>query len=120
KETTPGVPVTPSDYLTTVVSQDLMERAEPIGDIAIKGIRDGQYGSVLGKVWGEGSFTVNLDERLVGHLFLGLLGTVNSSTVSGSIKDHTFSRNNSNTPQTYSLYVDRVTDRKLFPYTVMK
>lgn len=119
KEVTPGTPVTPATYLP-FTEQSLGEKHEPIGDIAAKGVREQQYGSVQGKQWGEGAFTVNLDETRIGNILLMLFGTVNTSTVSGSIKDHTFSRNNSNTPQTYTITLDRVTDRKTFPYCVAK
>lgn len=119
KETTPGVPVTPSVNLpfTEINFQD---KHEPLGDNAAKGLRNKEYQSAPGKVWGEGSFTMNLDTTLIGHVLLWGLGTVNSSVVSGSIKDHTFTRNNSNTPQTYSLHFDRTTDRELFPYATCK
>lgn len=119
KESTPGTPVTPSTYLP-FTEQSLAEKHEPIGDIAAKGVREQQYGSVQGKKWGEGSFTVNVDESKIGHILLMLFGSVSTGTVSGSIKDHTFSRNNSNTPTTYTVTLDRVTDRKTFPYCVAK
>lgn len=119
KETTPGVPVTPSVSLP-FTEQTIQGKHEPIGDNAAKGIREMEYQSVAGKQWGEGSFSMNLDTTLVGHVLLWTLGTVNSAVVSGSIKDHTFTRNNSNTPQTYSLHLDRGTDRVLFPYSTVK
>lgn len=119
KESTPGVPVTPSVYLP-FTDDNLQAKHEPLGDNAAKGIREKEYQSVAGKQWGEGSFTMNVDTTLIGNVLLWGMGTVNSAVVSGSIKDHTFSRNNSNTPQTYSLHYDRVADRQLFPYSTCK
>lgn len=117
KESSAGVPVTPTVFLP-FLSQELQGKHEPIGNQAAQGTREAERGSVEGKKWGEGGFEVNIDESLIGHMFLMLLGTVNTATVSGSIKDHTFSRNNSNQPQTYTITVDRVTDKKMFPYCV--
>jgi len=118
KETTPGDPVTPTVDIP-FTEQSLNAKHEPIGDVAAKGIRDGEYGSVSGKKWGEGNFKVTVDETNIGYLLDMIFGTVSApAAVSGDINDHTFSRNNSNTPQTYSVILDRQIDKKLFPYAV--
>lgn len=119
KETTPGVPVPPTVYIPWT-DQTLMERHTPIADIAAKGTRDAERGSVSGKAWGEGSVTVNLDGSNVGYLFLMLFGSVSSATAAGSVKDHTFTKNDSNTPQTYSMVLDRGVDQNLFVYATAK
>lgn len=119
KETTPGVPVAPTVY-TPWTEQTLMEKHTPIADIAAKGTRDPQRGSVQGKQWGEGSVMVNLDATNVGYFFLMLFGSVSSATAAGSVKDHTFTKNDSNTPQTYSIVLDRGVDQNLFVYATAK
>lgn len=119
KETTPGVPVPPTVSIPWTV-QTLKENHEVIADIAAKGTRDPQRGSVQGKQYGDGSVTVNLDSANVGHFLLMLYGTVSTATAAGSVKDHTFTKNDSNTPQTYSMILDRGVDQMLYPYTVAK
>lgn len=47
------------------------------------------------------------------------LGSVASANVAGSVYEHTFTRNDSNQPQTYSLVNDRDTDQELMVYGVV-
>lgn len=119
KETTPGVPVAPTVYIPWT-TQTLLEKHTPIADIAAKGTRDPQRGSVAGKQWGEGSVTINVDGTNIGYFLLMLFGSVSSATAAGSVKDHTFTKNDSNTPQTYSLVLDRGVDQNLFVYATAK
>jgi hypothetical protein len=119
-ETTPGVPVSPTDYLP-FLECSLMEKMTSIPELQARGIRDEQgENSVIGKKWGEGALRVNLNPTLAPYLLglaLGDFGTPVSE--GGGVYTHTFSRKSDNTPKTASVIFDRVVDRMLFPYLVV-
>lgn len=119
-ESTPGVPVNPTQYLPFMESS-MQGKEEILSDVAARGLRD-QFGegSQIGKAWGEGDIKVNLDPTLAPY-FLGLAMGDFGTPVSegGGVYTHTFNRLNSNAIKTASLIVDRVTDRQLFPYTIV-
>ena len=64
-----GTPGTPVAATTTVpfISNTLRGKHEPIKDIAARGSRVQDFTSVLGKQWGEGEITVNVDTLNVGY-----------------------------------------------------
>ena len=120
-ETTPGVPVGPSDIYIPFLECGLRERMTPIAEVSARGIRDEQgENSVIGKKWGEGTLKVNLDPTLAPVLLglaMGDFGTPQSE--GNGVYTHTFTRKADNTPKTASLIFDRVVDRLLFPYLVV-
>ena len=109
-ESTYGVPVATTAAIP-FTNNSIKPVAEPLKDNSARGVRDSQFGSEMGKKWAEGDIEFNLDANVVGHFLKAAMGTLNSSVVSGSVKDHTFTRNNSNTPQSMTIISDRVTDR---------
>lgn len=119
-EATPGVPVNPTDYLP-FLEATLMDKESVLADVAARGIREEQgENSQLGKRWGEGAVKINLDPTLSPYFLGAALGTFGSPVSEGSgVYTHTLTRLNSNTPKTTSIIFDRVTDRELYPYSVI-
>lgn len=109
-EVTYGVPVATTAAIP-FNNNTIKPMAEPLKDTSARGVRDSQFASQVGKKWAEGDIEFNLDANVIGHFLKAGMGTLNSSVVSGSVKDHTFTRNNSNTPQSMTIISDRVTDR---------
>ena len=121
KETTAGVPVTPADYIPYVASS-LQGKHEPIADVAAYGIRDEQSeNSTVGQKHGEGTVELNMDATNVGYFMLAAMGTQANNAEGGGVITHTFSRNNSNTPQSLSLTFDKSvsSSRELFTYATV-
>lgn len=109
-ESTYGVPVATTAAIP-FINNTIKPMSEPLKDTSARGVRDSQFASDIGKKWAEGDIEFNLDANVVGHFLKSTMGTLNSAVVSGSVKDHTFTRNNSNTPQSMTIISDRVTDR---------
>ena len=120
KETTPGVPVTPSTYIP-FNSNTLLGKHEPVGDDEAFGVRDAEFGSsVKGKRFGEGEIGILAESVNVGYLIGGAFGTFGSpSDLGNGVYRHEFTRNNSDTPQTFSITNDRSIDRELYTYAVI-
>ena len=113
-ETTQGVPVTPADYLP-FTSNTLHGMQQPIADQTARGIRDKNYGSVLGKRWSEGDVEFHLDASLSGYFLGSAFGTNVQSTLTTGVYSHALSRNNLNQPQeAMTLTNDRVVDREYY------
>jgi len=120
KEATPGVPVSPSTYIP-FNSNTLLGKHEPVGDDEAFGVRDAQYGSsVKGKRFGEGEIGILAESTNIGYLIGGAFGTFGTPSALGDgVYSHEFTRNNSDTPQTFSVTSDRSTDRELYTYAVI-
>jgi hypothetical protein len=80
-----------------------------------QGIRDKVFSSVQTRKWSKGDFEMYQDALMSPYFWKSALGTEGTATVVAGVGDHTFSRNNSNTPTSLSIISDRVTDRLLFP-----
>lgn len=118
-ETTPGVPVAQASNVY-FVTETLEGMAKPLQNTAAYGIRDKVFTAVQGEKWGAGDVELNLDPNIAGYFVSAALGTVNTTTVSGSTKSHAMTQNQSSVPKTLSLYLNRVVDEQLFPYTAVK
>lgn len=120
RETTPGVPVNPTDYIP-FLEETMMDQQSILPDVAARGIRDEQSeNSQLSKQWGQGTVKVNIDTKLAGYFFGAALGSFNAPVSEGNgVYTHTLTRNNSNQSQSMSLIVDRVTDRELYSNAVV-
>jgi hypothetical protein len=104
-ESTPGTPVAAT---TTIpfTANTLNGKHEAQKDIAARGSRAQNYTSVIGKQFGEGEVTVNVDTLNIGYLLKLATGneTVNT-VVSSQVFDHLFYTTVSgNTPLTATLY----------------
>lgn len=112
-ETTFGSPATGTDnvFWTTNTLEGI---TKPIENSASYGLRNKVFSAVPGQKWGAGDLEFNLDVNQSGYFYAAALGSTNSVTVSGSVKSHTHSVNQANTPYSLSIYKDRVVDRQLF------
>lgn len=118
-ESTYGSPVAITDYVP-FTSNTLRGMVEKAADQRAFGVRDKNIGSIINKKWSEGDIGLNVDTDDFGLFLYGALGTVNTATVSGSVKDHTFTRNNSNTPKSLTIVNDRTVDRQYYPGVAVK
>lgn len=115
-----GVPAVIADYVP-FTENTLKPMHEPISNEAAYGVREKIFDASLGKKWSEGDITINCDSDDVGFFLIGALGTDTPALVSGSVYDHVITRNNSNTPQTYTITSDRGgIDRQYFPSMAVK
>ena len=112
-ESTPGVPVPQTDVIP-FTENTLMAKHEPIPNEAAYGVREKTFDAVIGKKWSEGSLSINADAVNTGFLLYGALGDNSPANVAGSVYDHTFTRDNSNTPQTLTFNQARGTVDKQF------
>lgn len=112
-ESTQGVPVSPTDYLP-FTANTLHGMQQPIADTTARGVRDQQYGSVVGKKWSEGDIDFHLDPSISGYFLGAAFGTNTQSAVGGGVFSHTLSRNNSNQPQALTLTNSRVVDQEYY------
>lgn len=119
KETSPGVPVVIADYVP-FTENTLKPMHEPIPNEAAYGVREKTFDASLGKKWSEGDVTINCDSDDVGFFLLGALGTDTPANVAGSVYDHVITRNNSNTPQTFTVTNDRGVDRQYYRSMAVK
>lgn len=110
-ESTYGVPVAVTDVIP-FNANSFKGKQEPIQNQAAYGVREKRFSSVIGKQWSEGDIEVNLDATLAPWFIYGALGDSSTATVSGSVKDHTMTRDNSNTPASFTVVNDRITDRQ--------
>jgi len=119
-ESSPGVPVVVADYIP-FTENTLKPMHEPIPNEAAYGVREKTFDASLGKKWSEGDVTINCDSTTVGYFLIGALGTDTPANVAGSVYDHVITRNNSNTPQTYTIVSDRGgVDRQYYRSTAVK
>lgn len=118
-ESSPGVPVAISDYVP-FTELTLKPMHEPIPNEAAYGVREKTFDASLGKKWSEGDVTINCDSDDVGFFLIGALGTDTPANVAGSVYDHVITRNNSNTPQTYTVTMDRGVDRQYYRSVAVK
>lgn len=120
-ETNPGAPLPPVDYIP-FLDCTLQEMHEPIAQLSALAIRDRQgENSQIGKVYGDGKLSVNLDATLAPKILGLALGVFGTPADQGSgVYLHTLTRNNSNTPLTASITYNRATiDQQIFPYSVV-
>lgn len=119
-ETSYGVPTTIADYVP-FTENTLKGMSEKLNNEAAYGVRERVFASEQGRKWSEGDVAVNIDSKFVGYLLASALDDPSSSNVAGSVYDHTFTREASNTPQSLTLVNDRGgIDRQYVPGAVVK
>lgn len=118
-EVSPGVPVAVVDYVP-FNDMTLKGMHEPIPNEAAYGIREKTFDASLGKKWSEGDIGINCDSDDIGFFLIGALGTDTPANVAGAVYDHVITRNNSNTPQTYTITQDRGVDRQYYRSIAVK
>jgi hypothetical protein len=73
------------------VTANIVERAEKVVDDATRGRLEDSEGARIVKKWVEGDLQGIVHADTLGYLLYCLYGAVSTQTVSGSVKDHTFS-----------------------------
>lgn len=113
-ESTPGTPVA-STTTVPFIANTIKGKHEFIGDISARASRAQNFSSVLGKQWGEGELTVNVDTLSAGFLFKLATGTESVNTIAANVYDHVFYTTVSgNTPLTATLYQYQGVDTQQF------
>lgn len=119
-EATSGTAVTPTHWLQLSSAPTVTDKYEYQNVETARGRVEKSQTQKLMKTFGEGSLEVILDDTFSVIPFGLILGSVSSASASASLYDHTISVNNSNTPETATIVVDRVTDTRAFPYSVLE
>lgn len=89
-EETRGTAETVAEKWFKKVNATVVERAQKVIDDATRGRLEDSDGSRVVRKWVEGDLEGIVHADAIGYLFLNLYGSVNTSTVSGQIKDHVF------------------------------
>ena len=103
-ESTPGTAVAAT---TTIpfTANTLTGKHEPALDISARASRASDFQAAIGKQWGEGDVTVNVDSLNIGYLLKLVTGNENVSNPATGVYDHLFYTTVSgNTPLTATLY----------------
>lgn len=106
-----AVPVAATDFIP-FTSNSIHTVQEAIPDVTARGSREKNYGSVIGKQWGEGDVEFNLDTKVIGYFLKSAFGNITTTTPAGSVKSNYFTRSNLNSPASLTLTNDRVVDRQ--------
>lgn len=102
-ESTPGTPVA-ATTVVPFVANTLKGKHEALKDIAARGSRAADFTSTLGKRWGEGEVTVNVDTLNIGYFLKLATGAEVVNTVTAGVYDHLFYTTVSgNTPLTATI-----------------
>lgn len=103
KETVRGTAVAPTFWVRHL-SLDFKKKGESVQNESALGVREKFSDSEIVKEWAEGKLEGKVNHKSIGLILLGAFGTV-ATTAQGSGFKHTFSVDQSNTPQ--SLTVSR-------------
>lgn len=108
-----NTPTNPTDYIPflNVTLQGDVQNDEIT---AAYQIREKIFDSVQVKQWSKGDVELYLDPKYSGYFFVSALGATQTVSLGAGVYKHIITRNNSNTPNSLSLIVDRVTDRTLY------
>lgn len=111
KETVRGTAVA-ATYWVRHLSLDFKRKGEAVQNESALGRREKFSDSEIVKEWAEGKLDGKVNHKSFGLILLGVFGTVNSAAQGAGYK-HTFSVNQSNTPQSLTLSkVDGVNSRR--------
>lgn len=119
-EATSGTAVTPTHWLQLSSAPSVNDKYEYQNVETARGRVEKTQAQKLMKTFGEGNVEVILDDTFSVIPFGLILGSVSSVSAGGSLYDHTITVNNSNTPKSATLVLDRVTDIRKFPYAVLE
>lgn len=119
REITAGVPVTPASYVQ-FLEFTLQAKHEPLPDVQSYGLRDEEFGqSVAGKKWSEGEIKAILDPTNIGFILAMALDVPTSVNSAGSVYTHTFVREATTLPITYSITHKRINDQLLYTFVTV-
>lgn len=116
---TPGTAVSPAYWLQVAGDPSVNDKYDFENIETARGRIEKSQGQKLMKKKAEGSIELIMDEIVSPMLFGLILGTNVSASAGGGLYTHTLTINNSNTPKTATLVLDRVVDVRTFAYTVL-
>jgi len=90
-EGTRGTPVATASKWVKNVSADVMARAEKVIDDNSQGVMEDSTNSRVIKKWYDGDIAGIVHADVVGYLFFNVFGQVNTTTVTGAVRNHAFS-----------------------------
>lgn len=112
KETVRGTAVA-ATYWVRHLSLDFKRKGEVAQNESALGVREKFSDSEITKQWAEGKLEGKVNHKSIGLILLGAFGTVNTAANGTGAYDHTFTVNQSNTPQSLTLSrKDGNTDRR--------
>lgn len=119
-ETTPGTAVAATKYLPFVTC-NIKGTQEPIADESAKGIREKNWGAIVGAKKGEGDIEVYVDVENAAYLIYPALGACSSATASGEsdVYEHTITRKASNPPKTLTIIYNDTQDTRKYAYATI-
>jgi hypothetical protein len=85
-----GTPETTASKWIKNVSADIMARAEKVVDDNSQGVLEDSPNSRVVRKWFDGDLSGIVHADVVGYFFYNIFGDVATATVSGAVKDHTF------------------------------
>lgn len=111
KETVRGTAVAPT-FFVRHLSLDFKKKGESIQNESALGVREKFSDSEIVKEWAEGKLEGKVNHKSIGLILLGAFGSVVTAAQGSGFK-HTFSIDQSNTPQSLTITrKDPVTDRR--------
>lgn len=111
KETVRGTAVAPAFWVRHL-SLDFKKRGEAVQNESALGRREKFSDSEIVREFAEGNLEGKVNSKSIGLILLGAFGTVNSAA-NGAGYDHTFTVDQSNTPQSLTIAkVDGVNSRR--------
>ena len=119
-ELTPGTPVVASKYLPFVTC-NMKGVQEPIVDESAKGVREKNWGAIVGAKKGEGDIEAYIDVENAAYLIYPALGVCSSATASGEsdVYEHTITRKASNPPKTVTIIYNDTQDTRKYAYATI-
>jgi hypothetical protein len=88
-ESVRGTVVVPTKFMRKTVFS-VLPKIEQVIDESVRNVLGESEGARITKKWWEGALEGNLDVDGIGYFLKNLLGTVNSTVVSGAVKSHAF------------------------------
>jgi hypothetical protein len=121
KETTRGIAVPPSKYIPATADSFIDYKLNLIEDELVRGGFE-KYPPFAGTKEASGTINIDVDSSNIGDFLLSLLGNVETEDVgeSGNVYQHTFTRSNSITLPSYTIYFDLALITKQYPLSVVK
>lgn len=99
-----NTPASSPDKWVKHVNADIVPRAEKVVDDNVRGRLEDSEGSRVAKLWFDGDLGGILHVDVLGYLLMNVYGEVNTTTVSGSVKDHAFTVLNDNEHPTLTVF----------------
>ena len=107
REAVRGTAETAADYWLNHMSLGFYPRADKVVNESALGVLHKDNDSALMSTWAEGDFEMKAGDQSVGMLLLGGFGSVSTGDnpdANAAVKDHTFTFDQSNQPQSFTFF----------------